>query len=407
MNKHIGYFLIIVLFSSTFFIACKRIDDECKTCKIIPNDTSLVVKFVEQYANVDLGVCNIWRKDASDPCELGQISTTNDVLSQLDTYFKARVNNLEEKATDFAFYLNKELENNLNFDLSNIKAFGRYYMKDGVVYHQLFRKTNNQFIELTELSGVIDIISFNSIKYIHENIVDKSDHASRILISGNSNYDISSKTIVELLLKKAVNFVEKVQGNNGQTNNNGAGNRNIPALGCGKPCPETVLNNWCDKSKICITRTGLDIICGSLFHTNILMQTNSWPIDSIRLAFDTTFQYSIRDNLFRGNEFGNKYMNYYYDLGAVYKNFVTVPLAIQTARVVILLNARMHYLDNPQANAQLILLDTQLKTAIQNLIIAYKATYNDAFTQSMFQDIQLDLNWGLNKPVSQIITKFN
>jgi hypothetical protein len=406
MNKHISYILIAVIFSSIFFFSCKRNDDECKTCKIIPNDTSLNVKFIDQNSAVELGVCNIWRKETSDPCELGQINASNDVLSQLDDYFKAKIPNVEEKATDFAIYLNKELEGSLTFNLNNIKALSRYYMKDGVVYHQFFHNKNNQFIELIELSGVIDIISFNALKYIHENIVDKSDHASRILISGKSNYDISSKTIVELLLKKAVNFVEKRQVNNGQLNNN-SGNRNVPALGCGKPCPETVLNNWCDKSKICITKTGLDVICGSLFHTQILTQTNSWPIDSIRLAFDTTFQYSIRDNIFRGNEFGNKYMNYYYDLGAVYKNFITIPLAIQTARVVILLNKRMHYLDNPQVNAQLVLLDTQLKTAIQNLIIAYKATYNDAFTQSMFQDIQLDLNWGLNKPVSQIMIKFN
>ena len=87
-------------------------------------------------------------------------------------------------------YLNKELEKDSVLTPNNVAAVGRYYLKEGKVFHQLFIKTGNSFLERKELSVEVDGVIFNYVHEISKQILKTGFHGSCLFIKNKDSKNL-------------------------------------------------------------------------------------------------------------------------------------------------------------------------------------------------------------------------
>lgn len=136
-----------------------------------------------------------------------------------------------------------------------------------------------------------------------------------------------------------------------------------------------------------------------------LIDENAMSTDSVYMAYDTSFQYSYRDDFLMNSAFGNKYIQYYYDLSEFLADeSVSIALMLETADLLIDLNHNLEMLIDTTGYSNSIVVDSAMNTSLVDLLIDYRNISSNKEYVDVINDIIYDVNTYSNKTVDYIIT---
>ena len=397
--------LLITLLITTILLsgsACKK-NQQCVNCIIKREDYKGLIQFYNPGGTLDFTETKIW--EAKDP----EISEVVDIRLSNAAYITVneRINDLtrETYQTDVTvLYVNQLVSSSKKFSVEDIKAVSRFYKKSKMLHHDFFEVDNNSnFIKNEELSMDVSMITINAINFISNNLIFDGKTKNALIFIGNKDEkEVSSKNPIDILQKKAKAYKRKI----GSIPDNQLTPYKAVEPKCSFPCAIIPGNNckyeYGGAGHVCKYQTS----CGGADVSQSLIASNGMSIDTINSTYNSSLHYALRNNILSASQFGQNYIDYYYDLSGVYKDKYTLAIQIETTRVLFDLNSSIQKLNNYASNGNAIFLTTTMKNRISNLINSYKQIYNDNYTEAVFQNILQDMAWAQNKTISQIKTQF-
>ncbi len=393
MNFILGTIALVITLS-----ACNK-NAECQRC--MPKDVREVeLKYTNSLGDIDFSRTSI-NTSRDSITQIGLTSIAGLVYSK----FNESINNLTKhsfQTIQTVLFIEDFIEGKKVFNDQNIKAISRISKSGNLLYHTFYIRKGDEFILEDKLSTEISILSGNSLIEILNTIVFPLNTKNSFLVVNDiDNNNFKSKNRVDLLMKKIKNY----QSKNRNTSASIPPPTDRAAADCGAAC-DFVKGSTCDLSggsRVCRTKI---TVCRSNFIKTIINSSKMMSKDSMSYTFDSSLHYSIKNNILVNSIFGQKYLDYYYDLGEIYEEHSTISNTLKTARLLYEMNTFFSYLNNNTRGNQ-IFLTSPMKAKITNLITEYKSVYNDDYTETIFQDILKDLNWAENKPVTQVMTRFS
>jgi len=144
--------------------------------------------------------------------------------------------------------------------------------------------------------------------------------------------------------------------------------------------------------------------CATDIQSKAISDSNALSQDSIRLAYDTTLQYSLRDDFMLEYYIGQKYINYYHALSSFLgENSPSISLMVKTARLLIDFNSLFEMLLDPDEYLDNIWLTETLADRLIDLITDYKAISNNRDYQEILDDIIADIELYENMTLGDLL----
>lgn len=319
------------------------------------------------------------------------------------------------------FYLSKTGDNQkvYDYDENNVSAISLYVPVNGIYYHKLFVKNNNEYIEKKDYFIQANYLSSGSMLFLLRYILPKETIVTSFICLRNGDMKvkrISSQD--DFLLKKALYFTKFVKENKSlhrmpdrsnsfQGNVPGGGGDN-PVSGCGVE-PACQSGNATDNCT-CIYYDDPEGHCEGLCFTDGLDNacvSNEW-LDSTELAEDFNFDlsYTFRDAFLMPSYLGYKYVMDYYAISPIALDHLTSGFGIEVAEALPQMYICITKLMSPSGHENDILVDSSYHnqlTAILNELSGFSA---DTSYQTIIADLQNDLDWYEGKKVSEILALF-
>jgi hypothetical protein len=147
-------------------------------------------------------------------------------------------------------------------------------------------------------------------------------------------------------------------------------------------------------------------ICKSTEFVSTLYDSGLMSADSLSYAFDTDLQYDFRDNFLQNYAIGQEYIEYYYILGEMLTDSVSLGLMLQTARVLYEFNSCVQLLLDANNHANDILISSTLKGKILSLLSEYKSLMPNNYEYNVILDkIIADVNLYSENTVSYVVSR--
>lgn len=392
MRKSLLFIAAVILFL-TFIFSCRK-NTQCRTCQTKIEDYFGKVSYLSTLSSINFSEARIWKSNDSTTSELVDIRITNPEYINFNLDINSLTNSAYETQVT-VLYLDKLLFSDMSFLEDNIKGVSRFSVSDKLLKHELYQKIDGKYNLLKEVSGDASMITTNTLNLIANNIIFKGAVKNSIVVIVNSNFEGNgSKNNIDILQKRIKKYIKLNQSVSY------SGLNSVEPI-CTSPCPLIGGNNckmrW-GTGYECTYQTS----CGGQDIAQNLISTSQMSTDSVNAAFNSTLHYNFRDNFLAKNTFATNFIDYYYELGGIYKDKYTLSVQIQTAMLMFQVNSQLSKLMNTSSNPNQILISSQLKSQIVSLINSYKLIYNDNYTEAVFQEIITELNWAENKTIAQV-----
>ena len=305
-------------------------------------------------------------------------------------------------------YVNKKINSKNPFTISDLHAISKFTVTNNSRTHDLYFQKDQKFTQVPELHSTIGNVITNSLHYISKNLTveNPNQEKSIIFIYNKNNYPSESNNNFDYLMKKAKEYKNLKSRLNASTNlddvesdfcgqlvEKPAPPPDGPNGGkCGPPCGE-------EENKNCNTAPGPlpgdppQSVCKPpvCFENSIFSRLSEegllpGELDSI---FNFSLHYNLRDSFLYKSDLGLLFGSYYYTIGDIYINQISLDLALETAlvlkdfnRVVRRLTSNNSIYDNE------VFINDDMCAKIKLLIKHYKEFYSDDLTDVIFNDIQ-------------------
>ncbi|MBL7113042.1 MAG: hypothetical protein ISS19_13975 [Bacteroidales bacterium] len=273
---------------------------------------------------------------------------------------------------------------------TDIIGYSIYYLKDSKLFHNVFLSVGTKGSYVEKFNYETNAVKSTQLSFILNYVSTFEGDKGYIIIFPNSilpftlpnprdefmvieqNY---SCYIIPTQLKSSSSIVEIVPG----------------AVNCGGECP-IMQNNECIASPFPGDPDFCFYFCATDIQSKAVSDSNALSQDSIRLAYDTTLQYSLRDDFMVEYYIGQKYINYYHALSSFLgENSPSISLMVKTARLLIDFNSLFEMLLDPEEYFDDIWLTETLADELTDLIMDYKAISNNRDYQDILDDIIDDI----------------
>ena len=158
-----------------------------------PPDKMVLARFDSSLGNVSVQT-KLFHPSSPIECEIG-INDSLDVkvFHSIDSSLKHLLGygeNANSINKSFTIYLKIEIEKDSVITLNNVAAIGRYYLKEGKLYHQLFIKTGGSFSERKELSLEVDGVIYNYMHKIAKDVLMLDGNGSCLFIKTSDSKNL-------------------------------------------------------------------------------------------------------------------------------------------------------------------------------------------------------------------------
>ena len=403
-NIILGLLLFTFLFSN---YSCNK-KDSCETCA--RNLNSLItLNFENPVQNLNYPNTEIYISE-DGKMQAGVINISKFEYSKFNQVINSLSEN-PEQTLQTVLYLNQFVTPSNTLKVENIYAFSRITLRNNLLFHEFYLRENNAFVAEETLTTALPFITIDNIESILTKIVlPKQSYTSYIIVSDNEPPKYEPKNNINILQKKIKRYLKSKIGN---------ASRNEVEMENLEPNDSKCKTTLCKDDHAlseCRSLIGggykcmgkLIIICRANFIDSVLTAASEMNSDSLNSIFDSSLHYGIKNEILSLTDFGRKYIDYYTDLSLIYdnENDPNIPLMLSTARLLYSMNNNFRNLKNYSTNGESIFINTETKYKILDIIASYKSVYNDAYSETIFQDIINDLNWAENKPISEIILRF-
>jgi hypothetical protein len=325
-----------------------------------------------------------------DTFEMGNISVNDTLYTDLIQYFK-QISNIDSDPYAIVVYFNRYISNTNAVTIEEMSGFSWYYLiKEGKqLHHRLFISKNGSFIENKEFNIDVPYLTVNQSSFLVNVIIPQ--------FQNNSMLEKSYLTI----FKKSQSFKKYKFGRNEfihiynkykassslfKDSNPGEDDCPYPCPGQGNMCIETTQN-------ICDPNYSWDP-CASTDQEQILLTYSGMDEDSVHLAYDSATLYEFKDSVLSPRTFGQKYIDYYYDLSTKLRGKgLPIALILSTAKTSIHCRHMLQLLQDPTANADSIFLSRTQRDELLQLVDGYKSLFTDAVTIGILNDIKSDISY--------------
>jgi hypothetical protein len=301
------------------------------------------------------------------------------------------------------FYIEGDAENTTTITESNIKGISIFSNSGKFFRHRYFHSENGKLKEIDEISTDAYAVFLQSEMFMHKYIARATLGSSFTLTIYNTEAEFPQNKInADLIQKKARKYLSANKSISSREGNTIIDE--IPEGGCSS-CNSTA-DGGCHRNYgsmngeptyVCRVR-----VCGSGHTERTLRDNNAYPNDSLNLTFRNSLHYSFRDSLLSNTPFGRRYINFYYDLSSIYYNRCGIGLMLSSSRTLLKYNSLIESLVTPSNNDNQQFLTPALKNELFDLIVSFKAVYNDSYTEDVFYQVIQDVNSFGTKTVDQV-----
>lgn len=387
--------------SALLFSACQK-NIKSSDCKI---KTTFVkpLHFNSGYLNFDIpDISYMQTSYENEPVLIaGRIVTAKDFIKLND--FANEITGLAINSISILFYIEGNPSTLNGITKENVKGIS-FFSKSGKMYrHRFFLQDQRQLKELPELDIETYGLFLPSELYMNKYIANAQASSSFTLSFSNSEADFpKNKVAIDLLEKKARKYVAAKNSyglitDDEMLDDPSGGNCNaclIQANGTCERIPGTMPSEYPFR---CAVK-----LCGGSQVEQTLREDGRYGTDSLSLTFKDQLHYTFRDSLLNNTSFGRRYIRYYYDLSSIYSDKYSFGLMFSASRTLFKYNSLIESLITTSSSENQQFLSTQLKNELLNLIISFKAVYNDSYTEDIFYQIIQDINSIGTKTTDQV-----
>jgi len=384
----LSFLPIIIAMAGLLIFSCNKSTSNaiCEQCK--PKDPirkQISFKLGEQIPEEFLLNYYKSKYKTGDLFELGKIMISDAFYDKLIPYF-LQISNINSQPYAIVLYFETFLSETKVIDINKITAFSWYYLiKDGKqLHHRLFILKENNFIENLEFNIDVSFVTVNQSSFqlnvVIPKIINKpQDSKSYITIFKESQSFKKFKfgrSDFEHLFKKYESTSSLLKDSEPY---------------CPMPCP--------GDGDLCIETNNYRCYdydwdpCAAMDQQQALLNEGAMSSDSIYQAYDSTTLYSFKDSVLHPNTFGQKYIDYYYELSTkLREKAIPLSLIISTARTSIKCRGIFQLLSDSADYPDSVFLSTEQRDELLDLIDNYKTLFSDSLTLGKLNDIKCDIN---------------
>jgi hypothetical protein len=201
------------------------------------------------------------------------------------------------------------------------------------------------------------------------------------------------------------------EGSNLQEHDHGNDGNDGEIIGfCGIGCNYDRENSWCDvggtigslfevAKGICRTNY-IEDVCPEEKAVSLLANRPEQAL------IDFTLSYQFRDSFMNQYQFTRNYIGFYYSIGPIICENLTLPIAIKTATTFNDFANCMNMLLNASDYADEVLINDELKFDLISLVNDYKSLSNEEYYQNVLSTVENDINTISNMTVQAVINNF-
>lgn len=336
--------ILLLLFSTITFIACKRIiSNEDTVYKNVLNKPLATNQII--FAN-SVKLTNSVEKIESRTLTYNKYGINKTYSAN---YTKLKSHELRElvrnlttydlEPVGLVIYFSKNIKPNELITQDIVTAFSFYTIKNGDCFHQIYIKDKGVYIIDSNYSIISNLRNSNNSAFILNNIIPASlNSTSFIYINNADNNQVGKSKKDVFLLKEAVFHKNWLKTSS-------VGKRPVPGGGTGGNSESCGDGPGCESGPywaLCVPvlnsayySCGVEPpICERNESYSMLLNSNLYNLNDLNNAY-SDLHYILRDSLLYYSSVGNKYIRYYYaisntiyqetDLAFAYKCFSALP----------------------------------------------------------------------------------
>lgn len=374
--------VVIIAITITMMTNCNNKNPKKEVCEY----NKFKVTFIEKNTSIIVNG-NIWCDQIDDIFPIFAMNSHYD--SNLETFLSSinfPVFQHQDSVFATVIYLNKSILENASFDKNNIIGVSRYRVIGSNLFHELFKKINSIYNLQEEATIKVPGVTSNHLNYYSKSYFHtKGEKNSYIVIYGNQSLPYKNKPVngnIPIIYKYT------------QIPGDGGGNGSE----CVKPCTFGD-NTYCLLSPYgyeCYPDGGPNDPCTNEAIINIIKGNQK------DVLIDAALLYKFRSSFLIQNETGRKYIGYYDAISKEIHGKMNMDIALQTVDAFHKTKEIIVDLLNPEVNSGKILIDSDKKKILVNLIYSYKKISKNHEVKLILDDILSDIDLYSGKSVEDV-----
>ena len=311
--------VIVLLFAAiTLLLSCNNKESQKPISCSKKADGNLDMKIIGQTSFSFK--CDYWLvKQDYDNINSLLAYTNNELYTFIKNNFKTKIELLNQNNIySIVLYINKSINSSSVINIKSIKGISIYEYSDNSIYHHLFLRSKNVFVEKKVTNVEVAGVSSNQIRHNLKNYLFKDVNDKSYLIVFTND----AKQFNNIIGTPKINYQTEIKGFNTKEPDGGSVN-------CGAEC------NSGNNMMTCMANIG-----------GWKCQANGGPLDPCsanqtylildgyneQTLIDFQLMYNFRDNFLSKTNFGNTYIDHYYYISSIVDSKLTLSIAIETAQ---------------------------------------------------------------------------